>query len=165
MRQETIKEGREVLPPRHCPQDILREGGIRRQPHRTRGHRNYKDPRPLTTAFSTVRSKKDHASATMGTKQPITDSNARSHDYRLFKSMLNALVDLAQSRHLGIIRNRKHLVESLPEAVSRHRAHSDATSSHTQAAIQQGAATHSHRTRSTRVPESTAITCHVGATG
>ena len=53
----------------------------------------------LTAAFSTVRLRVDHTSANKDTTQPITDSNARSHDYRLFKSLLDALTDLAHSRH------------------------------------------------------------------
>jgi hypothetical protein len=41
----------------------------------------------LTAAFSTVRPRTDRAIPNRGTKQPITDSNARSHDSRLFKSL------------------------------------------------------------------------------
>ncbi len=44
----------------------------------------------------------DHLTAITGTSQPIADSNAGSHDYRMFKSMVEALADLAQSRLLGI---------------------------------------------------------------
>ena len=90
----------------------------------------------LTAAFSTVRPRVDHASASGGTPHPIMDSNGTSHDYRMFKSLLlDALADLAQSRLLGIIRNMKRLIDSLQGAVSRHRAHSGATPSHTQAAV------------------------------
>jgi len=49
----------------------------------------------LTTAFSTFRPRVDQASANKGTPQPITDSNAKSYDYRLFRSLLDALTDLA----------------------------------------------------------------------
>ena len=59
----------------------------------------------LTAAFSTVRPRQNQLSAIKGTSQPTTDSNARSHDYRIFKSLLDALADLAQPRLLGIIRN------------------------------------------------------------
>ena len=78
----------------------------------------------------TVRPKADQASAYKGTSQPIMDSNARSHGYRVFKSLVDALADLEQYRFLGIIRNKKHLVDALPGAVSRHRAHSAATPPH-----------------------------------
>jgi len=107
----------------------------------------------LTAAFSTARPRVDHTNANKGTSQPITDSNAKSHDYLLFKSLLDALIDLAQSRLLGIIRNRKRLVEALPGAIRRARAHSAATPTYTNATSQHGLATHTHRTRTTRVPE------------
>ena len=100
----------------------------------------------LTAAFSTVRTRVDHTSAIKNTSLPNTDSNAKRHDYRLFKSSLDALTDLAQSNLLGIIRNKKHLVEALPWAIRRNQAHSAAIPTHT------------HRTRTTRVSESTAIT-------
>ena len=61
----------------------------------------------LTAAFSTIRPRVDHADANKGTPPPIMDSNAKSHDYRLFKSLLDALADLAQSRLLDIIRGRR----------------------------------------------------------
>jgi hypothetical protein len=86
------------------------------------------------------------------------DHNAKSHDYTLFKSLLDSLTDLAQSRLLGIIRHRKRLVDALPGGVRRHRAHSDASQAHQLATPRQEAATHTHKTRTTRVPESTAIT-------
>ena len=63
-----------------------------------------------TAAFSTVRPRVDHINVNAGTSHLITDSNARSHDYRLFKSLMDALTDLAHSRLLGTTRNRKHLV-------------------------------------------------------
>jgi hypothetical protein len=112
----------------------------------------------LTAAFSTARPLADQTRASTGTIQPTIDSNARNHDYRMFKSLLDSLIDLAQSRLLGIIRNKKRLVDGLQGAVSRHRAHSAATPPHSQVATQQEAVTHTHRTRTTRVPESTAIT-------
>ncbi len=112
----------------------------------------------LTAAFSTARPSADQVRASTGTTQPTINSNARSHDYRILKSLLDSLTDLAQSRLLGIIRNILRLVEALPGAVSRHRAHSTATPTHPQATTPQEAATHTLRTCTTRVPESTAIT-------
>jgi hypothetical protein len=37
--------------------------------------------------------------------------HARTHDYNLFKSLLDSLTDLAQSRLLGFTRNKKHLLD------------------------------------------------------
>ncbi len=112
---------------------------------------------PLTAAFSKVRSRTDQANANKGTLQPTVDSNARSHDYGMFKSLLGRLTDLAQSRLLGIIRNKKHLVEALPRAVRQNLAHSAATPTHTHAATHYGAPITTNKTRTTRAPESTAI--------
>jgi hypothetical protein len=112
----------------------------------------------LNAAFSTVRPRTDLTSTSEDTSQPDTDYNARSHDYCLFKSMLDALTDLAQSRLLGINSNKKLLVGSLSRAVGRSRAHPTALPQHAQIAAQQKAATHTHRPRTTRVPEDTAIT-------
>ncbi len=47
----------------------------------------------LTAAFSMIHTRADQTNANKGTRQPITDSNARSHDYRMFKSLMNELVD------------------------------------------------------------------------
>jgi hypothetical protein len=110
----------------------------------------------LTTAFSAVRPREEPSRANRGTTDPAMDHNAKAHDYILFKSLLDSLTDLAQSRLIGIIRNRKRLIETLPGKCSSKRANSAATS-HAQAISQQGTATHTHRTRTTRVPESTAI--------
>ena len=112
----------------------------------------------LTTAFSTVRPITGSSSTSRGDSFPAMDHNAKTHDYTLFKSLLDSLTDLAQSRLLGIIRNRKRLVDSLPCGVSRHRAHSDASPAHHHATPRQELATHTYRTRTTRAPESTAIT-------
>ena len=68
----------------------------------------------LTTAFSTVRPITERSSTGRGDSFPATDHNAKAHDYDLFKSVLDSLTDLAQSRLLGIIRNRKRLVDALP---------------------------------------------------
>ncbi len=112
----------------------------------------------LTTAFSTVRPITESSSTNKGDSFPAMDHNAKTHDYTLFKSLLDSLTDLAQSRFLGIIRNRKRLVDALSGGVSRHRAHSDASPLHHLATPQQEAAPPTHRTRTTRAPESTAIT-------
>ncbi len=112
----------------------------------------------LTTAFSTVRPITESSSTSTGDSFPAMDHNAKTHDYTMFKSLLDSLTDLAQSRLLGIIRNKKRLVDALLGGVSRHRAHSDASPAHHLANPQQEAATHTHMTRTTRAPESTAIT-------
>jgi hypothetical protein len=112
----------------------------------------------LTAAISSVGPRVDHTNAIKGTSHRKMDSNARSHDYRMFKSLLDALTNLAQSRLLGIIRNTKCLVEALPGDIKHNRAHSAATPRHTHTATQQGVAIHTHGTRTTQVPESTAIT-------
>jgi len=59
----------------------------------------------------------------------------------------------------------KRLVEALLWVISRHRAHSAATPTHAHVALQQRAATHTHKTRAKRVPESTTITRSGGAAG
>jgi len=118
-----------------------------------------------TAAVSMVRPRHDQVSARKSTSQPTTDSNATSHVYRLFKMLLNELTDLAQTRLLCIIRNKTRLVEALPRAVNRHRAHSATTPTHTHGATKKEAATYTHRTSTTRVPESTAITGNGGAAG
>jgi hypothetical protein len=110
----------------------------------------------LVTAFSTIRPRAEPTRANMGITDPDMDHTAKAHDYILFKSLLDSLTDLAQSRLIGIISNRKRLVETLPGKCSSNRANSAATS-HAHAVSQQGTATHTHRTRTTRVPESTAI--------
>ncbi len=46
----------------------------------------------------------------MGNNDPDTDHTARTQDYNLFKSLLDSLTVLAQSRLVGIISNRKRLV-------------------------------------------------------
>ena len=112
----------------------------------------------LTDAFSTVRPTVERSRASMGASSPATDHNARSHDCSLFKSLLDSLTDLAQSRLLGIITNMKRLVDALFSGDIHHRAHSVPSPMHHQAAHQLGAAPHTHRARTTRTPESTSIT-------
>ena len=80
-----------------------------------------------------------------------------THDYSMFKSLLDLLTELVQLRLLGIIRNKNRLEYDLPSG-DRHRAHSIPTPAHHHAAHRQGAASHTHRTRTARAPESTTIT-------
>ena len=68
----------------------------------------------LTTAFSTVRPIVERSRASRGASSPATDHNAKIHDYSMFKLPLDSLTDLAQSRLLGIIRNKKRLVAAIP---------------------------------------------------
>jgi len=74
----------------------------------------------LTAAFSTVRPTVKRSRASKGATSPATDHNARTHDYIMFKSLLDSRVDLAQSRYLGIVRNKKRLVNALLGGVSHH---------------------------------------------
>jgi hypothetical protein len=67
----------------------------------------------FTAAFFTVRPSADHTGANEGTLQPNMDSNAKSRDYHLFKSLMDALTDVAQSCFLGLIRIRKRLIDAL----------------------------------------------------
>ena len=112
----------------------------------------------LTAAFYTARPNVEGTRASKGAASPATDHNAITHEYNLFKSLLDSLTDLAQSRLLGINRNRKRVVDTLPGRARHHRAHSDASPAHRHAAYQQGATKHTHRARTTRASESTAIT-------
>jgi hypothetical protein len=56
----------------------------------------------------------EHTRARRSATSPHTDHTAKTHDFILFKSPLDSLMGLAQTRLLGIIRNRKHLVDALP---------------------------------------------------
>jgi len=111
----------------------------------------------LTAAFYTVRPSVERSRTSRGISSPATDHNAKTHDFTLFKSPLESITDLARSRLLGIIRNRKRLVDALPRGALR-REHPISYPSHNQATHQQGPATHTHRARTTRAPESTSIT-------
>jgi hypothetical protein len=71
---------------------------------------------------------------------PDTESAARTHDSSIFKSLMEALSKLAQSRLIGIIHNRQSLVHNQEREISRTRAHSVATSAHTQGIHKQGGA-------------------------
>ena len=112
----------------------------------------------LTAAFSTVRSRGETSRASRGITNPDTDNTAKAHDYILFKSLLDSLTDLTQSRLLGIISNRKRLVEALPRNNKSIRANSAVDKPHTKAITQQETASHTHTQVSlVTVPESTAI--------
>jgi hypothetical protein len=74
----------------------------------------------LTAAFSIVRPTVERSRANRGAPSPATDHNAMIHDYSLFKSMFASLTDLAQFRLLGIIRNKKRLVDALPVRNGHH---------------------------------------------
>ena len=120
MRQEARREDREVLPLVAAFKRYRGRVDFFAIPAGHAGTTLTRTLDRLTAAFSTVRPRADQASAGIGTSQTITDSNAISHDYRLFKSLLAALTDLTYSRLLCIIKNRKRLVEALPGVVSRN---------------------------------------------
>ena len=64
----------------------------------------------LTAAFSTVRPNVEISRASKGATSPATDHNAGTHDYNMFKSLLDSLTDSAQSRLLSIIRKQEELI-------------------------------------------------------
>ena len=98
----------------------------------------------LTAVFSTVRPTVDRSRASKGVASPATNHNAMTHDYNMFKSLLDSLRDIAQSRLVGIIRNTKGLVYALPGGVRHHRANLDSLPTHLQVAHQQRTGTHTH---------------------
>jgi hypothetical protein len=111
----------------------------------------------LTAAFSVVRPSVEKSRANKDISSPDTDHNAKAHDSTLFKSLLDSITDLAQSRLLGIIRNRKRLIVALHRGNSR-RAQPGPPPAHHKTAQQQGAASHTHKARTTRALEITTIT-------
>jgi hypothetical protein len=110
----------------------------------------------LPAAFFAVRPSVERSRASRGISSPDTDHNAKAHDFTLFKSLMDSITDLAQSRLLGIIRNRERLVVALHRG-NGSRAHPGPPPSHHPAAHHRGAASHTHKARTTRAPESTAI--------
>ena len=50
----------------------------------------------LTAAFSIVRPSVEISRASRGATSPATDQNAKTHDYNLFKSLMDSLTDLAK---------------------------------------------------------------------
>ena len=63
---------------------------------------------------------------------PDTDTAARSHESSIFKSLMQTLTKLAQSRFVGIVYHRQILVKAQVGIISRTQAHLDATPAHTQ---------------------------------
>ena len=111
----------------------------------------------LVTAFSIVRPRVEPTRSIRDITDPTTDHTAKAHDYTQFKSLLDSLTDLAQPRLIGITSNRKRLVEALPRKSSSITTHLATNKTQTHATKHQETATHTHRTRTLRVPESTAI--------
>ena len=68
----------------------------------------------LTSAFFIIRPTVEQARANRGATDPATDHSARAYDFTMFKSLMDSLTDLAQARLIGIIRNRKRIVDALP---------------------------------------------------
>jgi hypothetical protein len=65
----------------------------------------------LTAAFSTVRLRMEPTRASRERHIPDMDHTGKAHDYILFKSLLDSITGLAQSRLLAIIDDRKRLVD------------------------------------------------------
>ena len=86
-----------------------------------------KTHRRLAQALSATRPEIERQRARRGALDPATDISARTHDTTLFKSLMHALTQLAQTRLTSIIHNRQNLVHALDGAIRRTRAHSDAT--------------------------------------
>jgi hypothetical protein len=118
----------------------------------------------LTAAFSNVRPTVERPRASRGASSPATDHNARTHDYSMFKSLLDSLTDLAQSRLLGIIRNMKRLVNVIPSGKKHRRAHSVPSLAHHKAAHQQGTP-HTLIGRVRHAPRRAHSSCRDGGTG
>ena len=70
----------------------------------------------ITAAFSTARPRVERTRFTRGNTATVPDHTARTHDYNLFKSLMDSLTDLSHSHLLGIISNRKRVVSSHPGA-------------------------------------------------
>jgi len=82
------------------------------------GSTSYKTPKSLTSALSAVRPSLETMSrARRAIAVPTTNNNAKTHETILFWSLFDFLSDFARSRLLGIIRNRKRLIEALLRAV------------------------------------------------
>jgi len=112
----------------------------------------------LTAAFSIVRPTVEQTRVCRSATSPATDHNAITHDFALFMSSLDSFTNFATSCLICIIRNRKRLTNALLGGVSHRQANLAASLAHPHAAQQKGAATHTHMPRTTRDPESTAIT-------
>ncbi len=110
----------------------------------------------LAQALSAMRPEIERRRARREVKDPDTDSAAKAHDSSLFKSLLQALTKLAQSRLLGIIHHRQDLVHAQVGELRRTRANSDATPA--PGPHKQEGTTHTHTMHHTRITEGTAIT-------
>ena len=86
----------------------------------------------LTADFSTFRPREETVRASRGIPNPDTDHTAKAHDHIIFKSLLDSLSDLAQFRLLGIISNRKRLIEALPGNNNNIKANSAVDTPHIQ---------------------------------
>jgi hypothetical protein len=91
----------------------------------------------LTATFFTVRPSVERSRASRGISNPAMDLNAKAHEFNLFKSLLDSITDLSQSRLLGIIRHKKRLVDALPRGDS-SRVHPVSSPAQHQAAHHQG---------------------------
>ena len=112
--------------------------------------------RHLAQALSTTRPEIERRRARREVFNPETDTAARTHDSSLFKTLMRALTQIAQTRLLGIIHHRQSLVHAQVGEISRTRSNSDATPA--QGTHQQGVTTHTPYMHAPRIPESTAIT-------
>ncbi len=157
LRHQARSQKRKVLPSRCGPQETLGHVEFIAFPIGHAGVTLARTLSQLTTAFSNVRPRAEPTRAGKGITNPHTDHTAKAHDYIIFTSLMDSLTDLAQSRLIGIIRNRKRLVEALPGYISNIRACSAVDITHTRLVTPQETATHTHMTRKVRVPESTTI--------
>jgi hypothetical protein len=184
MRHQDCDEDQKTLPPHLGPQVILGRVDFFVFPIDPAGTTLTATLKHLTAAFSAIRPHVEQAKASKGAIDRTMDHNAKIHDFSLFrnrnidisltkgwakdiisplgvavlfglfKSLMDSLTDLAHSRLVGFIVNRKRIVYSLRGEVSCHRAHSAAPPSHTLAARQR-TTTHTHWMREDVSPPST----------
>ena len=83
--------------------------------------------RNLAQALSATRPEIERSKANGDVLNPETDTAARTHDSSLFKTLMQVLTKLAQTRILDIIHNRQNLVHAQVGEVSRTRVTSAAT--------------------------------------
>lgn len=114
--------------------------------------------RQLAQALSATRPEIERSRARRDIRDPDSDSAARIHDSSLFKTLLQALTKLAQSRLLGIIHHRQSLVHAqvgevkdAPELIRTRPRHQVPTS-------RRRPHTHTHTMHTQRITESVAIT-------
>jgi hypothetical protein len=82
--------------------------------------------RHLVQALSATRPDIERSKAKREVHNPDTDSAARTHDSFLFKTMMQALTKLGQTRLIGIIHHHQNLVHTQVGEVRRTRVNSDA---------------------------------------